>query len=128
MLVRISRGVHVDLSSGTVRFFASKSDIFEVHAEEAMIRSQDGQAADATISILQPKLLEIQARRGSLNFTHRQGFRTLPEGQTYRIYLDSPERTGAEPAGGASAGGSSGNKVTYHAIHSGNQPISPAQP
>jgi hypothetical protein len=104
----------------------------------------DSCVAALAVLILQPKVLEIQARRGSLNFTHRQEFRTLPEGQTYRIYLDSPERSEAEPAGGASAGGSSGSKVTYYivgagaasaiawvtynAIHSGNQPISPTKP
>lgn len=141
-LLRITGGIHVDLSSGTLRFTSNESRVVEVHAEDATIRSQSGQATDATISIVQPKVLQVDARRGSLDFSYREEFRSLPQGQIYRIYLDSPEQT--QTAGGASAGGKAGTKVayyilgagaagviawlTYEAVHSGNQAISPARP
>ncbi|HVM75918.1 MAG TPA: hypothetical protein VMT75_09770 [Candidatus Saccharimonadales bacterium] len=142
-LVRVSNGVHVDLSSGAVRFSANELQMVEVHAEDATIGSQIGRATDATVGILQPKVLQIDARRGDLSFTYRQEFRVLPEGQVYRIYLDTPDRseTGASigvqvGAGskvayyilGAGAAGAGISWMTYGAIHSGNQPISPAKP
>jgi len=142
-LTRVSRGVHIDLSSGTVRFAANESQIVEVHAEDATIRSQDGRVSDATITILQPKVLQIEARHGKLDFTYRQEFRNLPEGQVYRIYLDSPDRSDNETSAGGQVG-SAGSKVayyivgagaaggiawlTYAAIHGGNQPLSPTKP
>lgn len=144
MLMRISNGVHIDLSAGTLRFVANSSQVVEIHAEDATIRSQNGQATDATVSIFQPKALQIDARRGGLNFACRQEYRLLPEGQVYRIYLDSPERSEADSTGGVGTGNGVGSKVTYYivgaagtgaiawatyeAIHSGNQPISPAKP
>jgi len=141
-LMRIAAGVHVDLSSGTLRFFAAEAQVVEVHAEGAMIRSQTGQSTDATVSIVQPKVLQIDAHRGSLNFIYRQEFRMLPAGQIYRIYLDSPEGPETETSPGAQIGGAA-SKVTYilgagaagaiawatySAIHAGNAPISPAKP
>ena len=142
-LMRIAAGVHVDLSSGTLRFSAAEGQVVEVHAEEAMIRLQDGKSTDATVTIVQPKVLQIDAHRGSLNFTYHQEFRVLPAGQIYRIYLDSPGSDETETSPGAQIGGA-GSKVTYYivgagaagaiawatynAIHSGNAPISPAKP
>lgn len=142
-LTRVSRGVHIDLSSGTVRFAANETQIVEVHAEDATIRSQDGRVSDATITILQPKVLQIEARRGSLDFTYRREFRMLPEGQVYRIYLDTPDRPDSEASAGGQIG-AAGSKVayyivgagaaggiawvTYAAIHGGNPPLSPTKP
>jgi len=142
-LTRVSRGLHIDLSTGTVRFAANASQIVEVHAEDATIRSQDGKLSDATISILQPKVLQIETRRGSLDFTYRQEFRNLPEGQVYRIYLDAPDRPDNEASAGVQvavagskvayyivgAGAAGGIAwITYAAIHTGNQPLSPTKP
>ena len=142
-LMHIAAGVHVDLSSGTLRFSAAEAQVVEVHADEAMIRSQNGQSTDATLTMVQPRVPQIDARRGSLNFTYHQEFRLLPAGQIYRIYLDSPDgpetetSPGAQIAGGGSkvtyyivGAGAAGAIVwaTYYAIHSGNAPISPAIP
>jgi len=142
-LVRISDGMHADLDAGTLRFSCDESQIVEVQAAGAMIRPQRGKPADAGVSILGPKILQIDARRGNLEFSYGQTFRDLPEGQTYRIDLDAPDRseseagTGAQPGGlarqvtyyilAAGAGGATG-WLTYQAVHSGNTPISPAKP
>lgn len=144
ILMRISGGVHIDLSAGTLRFTSHSSQVVEVHAEDAALRSQNGQSTDATVTILQPKVLQIDARRGALSFSYRQEYRLLPEGQIYRIDLDSPERSETEVSEGTGTGNGVGSKVTYYiigaggagaiawvtyeAIHSGNQPISPAKP
>lgn len=84
VLVRISDGVHADLSAGTLRFSTIASQVIEVHAEDAIIRSSN-EPTDATVSIVQPKVLQIDARRGNLAFSYRSEFRRLLEGQIYRI-------------------------------------------
>lgn len=53
--------------------------------------------------------------RGNLDFSYREEFRSLPEGQTYPIYLDSP----AEPQVAAGSGGAKASitgKVAYFMV------------
>jgi hypothetical protein len=64
--------------------------MIEVHAEEALVRPDSNQRTQVLATILSPKVQQITARHGGLDFIYRQEFRNLPEGQTYRIYLDSP--------------------------------------
>lgn len=142
-LLPISSGMHIDLTAGTIYLSAAENEVVEVHAEEALLRPEYNQLTQAQIAILAPKVLQVTAPHGGLNLRYREEFRNLPEGETYRIYLDAP----AEPQGAAGAGGQKPwipRKVTYfilgagavgltiwgihEAMGSGNQPISPAKP
>jgi len=139
----IGGGLHVDLSAGSLFFSAAENEAVEVHAEEALIRPESSQPTQATVTILSAKVLQIAARRGALNFNYRQEFRVLPEGETYRIYLDTPTAPGSAAEVVAAKGGGA-SKVTYFivgagiggltawgihaATSSGNGPISPAVP
>jgi len=142
-LVPIRGGMHVDMDAGSLHFSAAEKEVVEVHAEEALLRPESDQATQALVTILAPKVLQIRTQHGGLNLSYREEFRNLPEGETYRIYLDAPaEPQGSAGAGAETAGGAS--KVTYFivaagaagltvwAIHgalsSGNNPISPAKP
>jgi hypothetical protein len=114
-----------------------------VHAEKALIRPGSCQPTQATVTILSPNVLQIVARQGGLSFSYRQEFRVLPEGETYRIYLDAPSDRGSAAEVVAAKGGGV-SKVTYFivragvgtltawgihaAVPSGNEPISPAKP
>ncbi len=142
-LYPISGGMHVDMSAGSLYFSGAENEAIEVHVAEALLRPESNQPTQAVITILAPKVLQVTARHGGLNFTYRQEFRNLPEGETYRIYLDAPAEAqvaagiGSQKAGvagkvayfimGAGAGG-----VTGWGLHaagtSGNGPISPAKP
>jgi len=93
----IDNGAHVDLTAGTVSFNSPENGIVEIHAEEAFLRPEKNQLTQAEVSILAPGVLQIRAQRGDLAFRYREEFQVLPEGATYRIYLDSP----AEPEGSA---------------------------
>src|SRR5271157_4695367 len=136
-------GAHVDLNAGTVAFRSPENVIVEIHAEEAFLRPEKNQLTQAEVSILAPGVLQIGARRGDLAFRYREEFQVLPEGATYRIYLDSP----AEPEGSAHSDaqkphrlrkvsyfvvGSAGAGLTawgiYEAAHSGSGMESPAKP
>jgi hypothetical protein len=139
----IDSGAHVDLTAGTVSFSSPENGIVEIHAEEAFLRPEENQLTQAEVSILAPGVLQIRARRGDLAFRYREEFQVLPEGATYRIYLDSP----AEPQSTAGSGaqkshrlrkvsyfvvGTAGAGLTawgiYEFIHSGRGPESPPKP
>jgi hypothetical protein len=89
----IDFGAHVDLNAGTVAFLSPENGIVEIHAEEAVLRPEKNQLTQAEVTILRPRMLQVRARRGDLAFRYHEEFQVLPEGETYRIYLDSP----AEP-------------------------------
>jgi hypothetical protein len=139
----IDGGAHVDLGAGTVSFSSPENGIVEIHAEEAFLRPEKSQLTQAEVTILAPSVLQIRARRGDLAFRYREEFQVLPEGATYRIYLDSP----AAPPGIAGSGAQGSHrlrKVSYFVVgtvgvgltawgiyeftHSGSSIESPAKP
>jgi hypothetical protein len=102
------------MNAGSLYFSTAENDAADVHGEEAMLRSDSGQPTQARITIFAPKVLVLQVStvHGGLNFSYREEFRNLPEGQTYRIYLDAP----AEPQMAAGSGGAKSSitgKVAY---------------
>jgi hypothetical protein len=105
------------MSIGSLHFSGVENTSVEVHAEDALIWPAGPQPTQGSIVIVAPKLLQITAEHGNLNFSYRDEFRTLPEGQTFRIYLDSP--TGPDDA---SVGGGQkariGSKVGYFIVGS----------
>ena len=142
-IISVDGGMHVDMSSGSMHFSAREQEVVEVHVEDATVRPASSQPSQAWVTMLAPRVLQITAERGSLDFSCRDEFRNLPEGQTYRIYLDSPtgpegvDATGVQKAGrarkvtyfilGAGAAGAISWGI-YDALSSGNLPISPAKP
>ncbi len=139
----IDGGAHVDLTAGTVSFGSPENAIVEIHAEEAFLRPEKNRLTQAEVTILGPSVLQVRAQRGDLAFRYREEFQVLPEGATYRIYLDSP----AEPQGTGGSGaqeshrlrkvsyfvmGAAGAGLTgwgiYEAAHSGSGMESPAKP
>lgn len=117
-LVRIFYGTHADLSAGALRFSSDETQIVEVHAEGAMIRSKHGKATDASVTILGPKILQIDARRGDLEFSYGLTFRSLSEAQTYRIDLDVPDKSESEADSSAQSGGLA-RQVAYYILAAG---------
>jgi hypothetical protein len=88
ILQRSGNGAHIDLEAGS----------------------------QAQILMFAPKVLQITTRQGSLDFVYGKEFRVLPEGQTYRIYLESEDGPGTPPPAGSGTekpGQSTGTKVAY---------------
>ena len=142
-LYGIDGGAHVDLTAGTLAFRSPEDGIVEIHAEEAYLRPEKSEVTQAEVTIFAPGVLQVHATRGNLAFRYREEFQVLPEGETYRIYLDSP----AEPQGPAGAGAQGSTrlrKVSYFVVgtagaglpawgiyefaHSGRGIESPAKP
>jgi len=119
-------GAHVDLAAGSVFVSSAKKNPLEVHAEDALLRPHGVQDVEARVLLFAPKVLQVTTRVGSLDFSYHGEFRVLPEGQTYRIYLESdaaPEAQGPAGAGSGNSGGqaqtagmSTGTKVAYFIV------------
>lgn len=104
----IGEGAHVDLLAGAVFFSSAQKNPLEVHTEDAMLRPHGDQITEARIMMYAPKVLQITTRLGSLDFSYHGDFRVLPEGQTFRIYLDSDAAPEAQGPAGAGSGSTSG--------------------
>jgi|SRR5579859_172161 len=115
-LQRSGDGAHVDLEAGSVYLWSAESNPVEVHVEGALLRPHGAHNAQAQILVFAPKILQITTRQGSLDFFYHAEFRVLPEGQSYRIYLESdddPQGTSGAGNIGKKAGMSTGTKVAY---------------
>ena len=143
-LQRIENGAHVDMEGGSTFFTAPEMVVIEVHVADALFRPEPGHATQAEVRQLGPKVIQVSAMKGNLEFRYRSEFQLIPEGETYRLYLDAPAEpqkpagTGAPAVGishkvaiyivaGAVAGVATGWGV-HELIESGSGPESPAKP
>jgi len=142
VLFHITGGIHVDVETGSVYFNGAPGEVAEMHVGDAFLRTATKEASQVRLIILAPNVLQVTAQKGGLNFSYRQEFRYLPEGLTYRIYLDAPAEPQMDAVDAAKAG--IAGKVAYFimggaaagaaawGIHEivagGNPPISPAKP
>ena len=142
-MFHIADGIHVDVAIGAVYFNGAPGELAEMHVGDAFLRTAAKEASQVRLIILAPNVLQVTAQKGGLNFSYRQEFRYLPEGLTYRIYLDAPAEPQMDAVDNAARAGIAG-KVAYFimggatgsaaawGIHSivagGNPPISPAKP
>jgi hypothetical protein len=118
-LQRTGDGAHVDLDAGSAYLWSAESNPLEVHLEGALLRPHGVHQVQAQILMFAPKILEITTRQGSVDFSCGKEFRVLPEGQTYRIYLESEDDPrSATDAGSVTgkAGLSTGTKVAYFIV------------
>ena len=76
--------------AGSVFFATPGSAMVEIHIADAFSRPESNQATQAEVKMMEPKVLQVSAMRGNLELTYRSGFQLIPEGETYRIYLDGP--------------------------------------
>jgi hypothetical protein len=118
-LQRSGDGAHVDLDAGAVYLWSAESNPLEVHVEGALVRPHGVHQVQAQILMFAPKILQITTRHGSMDFSYGKEFRVLPEGQTYRIYLETEEDPrGASGTGddAQKAGISTATKVAYFIV------------
>jgi hypothetical protein len=115
-LRRSGDGTHVDLDEGAIYIWSAESNPLEVHSEGPLLRPHGGHQVQVQVLVFAPKVLQITTRQGSVDFWYGKEFRALPEGQTYRIYLESEDGSRTPPPAGSGtekAGLSTGAKVAY---------------
>lgn len=110
-------GAHVDMDYGSISLVSAEKNPLELHVEGALLRPHGSQLTQTQVFIYAPRVLQITTRLSSVDFSYHGEFRVLPEGQTYRIYLDS-EAEPQEPAGAGAgtAGMATATKVTYFIV------------
>jgi ferric-dicitrate binding protein FerR (iron transport regulator) len=115
-LQRSGDGAHVDLDTGAVYVWSAESNPLEVHVEGALLQPHGGHQVQAQVLMYAPKIVQITTQQGSLDFSYGKEFRVLPEGETYRIYLESEDDPRGAPEPGTDTrkqGTSTGTKVAY---------------
>jgi len=118
-LQRSGDGAHVDLDAGAVYLWSAESNPLEVHVEGALVRPHGVHQVQVQILMFAPKILQITVRHGSVDFSYGKEFRVLPEGQTYRIYLETeedPRGTSGTADDTQKAGISTATKVAYFIV------------
>jgi hypothetical protein len=118
-LQRTGDGAHVDVDTGSVYLWSVESNPLEAHVEGATLRAHGGHNTQGQVLMIAPKILQITTRQGSLDFFYHAEFRVLPEGQMYRIYLESEDdpRGASEPGKDPQKPGlSTGAKVAYFIV------------
>jgi hypothetical protein len=118
-LQRSGDGAHVDLDAGAVYLWSAESNPLEVHVEGALVRPHGVHQVQVQILMFAPKILQITTRHGSVDFSYRKEFRVLPEGQTYRIYLETEEDPRGTPGAAddtQKAGIATATKVAYFIV------------
>src|ERR1700675_4533482 len=118
-LQRTGEGAHVDLDAGSMYLWSAESSPLEVHVGGALLRPHGNRSVQAQILMFTPKILQITTRQGSLDFSYHAELRVLPEGQTYRIHLESQDDPRGTPEAGdqaEKAGMSTAAKVAYFIV------------
>jgi len=87
----IPGGTVAKLTLGTMVFSSARPGAMSVEVGEAHIRPATDQPTVAQISIVGPKVIDIRAQRGSLQFSYAGQIQIVSEGAAYRFVLDPPD-------------------------------------
>jgi hypothetical protein len=98
----IPGGALAQLTGGTLVFSSAKASAMDIEIAQAHIRPAGDQPTVAQITVAGPKMMDIRAKRGSLQFSYNGETQLIPEGSAYRFVLDPPDEettiTDASPA------------------------------
>jgi preprotein translocase subunit SecG len=84
-------GVSVELSRGSLAFFAKATAVLAIRANGALSRPVAGMPTRAQVQVAGSKKLVIFVQQGSLEFTYHDESAKLEEGKGYQVLLDAPE-------------------------------------
>lgn len=87
----LANGTQAQLQNGTVVFSTTRATGLELIADEAFIHPFADGPTVAQVTIVGPKELQINARRGDLQFSYGGETEKLAGGASYRILLDQPD-------------------------------------
>jgi hypothetical protein len=94
----ISGGMLAQLTGGRLVFSSAKAAAMDIEIAQAHVRPVADQPTVAQISVVGPKIIDIRAQRGALQFSYDGETQLIPEGSAYRFVLDPPEEeTLSEP-------------------------------
>jgi len=87
-LHRLRNGTQAHLRTGGLIFSSVRASAMEILANDAFIRPAADVPTVAQVTLVDPKELQITARRGALEFSYHSETENIAEGASYRIVLD----------------------------------------
>ena len=111
-LQSVPGGAIAKLTSGRVVFSSAKAAAMEIEFAQARVRPESDQPTVAQISIAGPKIVDVRAQRGSVQFSYHGQTQLVREGSAYRFVLDPSDEDVAASA--ASASGLPPQRTTQH--------------
>ena len=87
----VSGGTLAQLTGGTLVFSSAKAAAIDIEISQAHVRATSDQPTVAQISVASPRMIDIRAKRGSLQFSYNGETQLVPEGSAYRFVLDPSE-------------------------------------
>lgn len=99
LLLEKPDGVRAELRSGTVVFSSTGERAIELRASEARIRPRTSLPTLAQITLVGPYELLLTCRRGELEVTIGDEIHAVPEGTSYRVFIEPevPNPQGGPP-------------------------------
>lgn len=91
-LKQTSSGVSAKLLGGTLAVSTAKGGEIELRASDARIRSRDGGAMHAEVTLVSAKEVLVTSRRGTLEIMVDEQTQVVPESTTYRVLIESPAK------------------------------------
>jgi hypothetical protein len=88
---------------GTAMFSTGRGASFGLCFGDARVYPQSAAPVAGQVTVVSPKELLVSSRRGSLTVTVGDETQIVPEGKSYRVFLDTP--AGPEDAPGPGPGG-----------------------
>jgi hypothetical protein len=96
------------LLEGSATFSTANAKAFVVHMSTAAIRPRSDEPTIGQVTVLGAKQLLVKCARGALTLTVDDDSRVIPEGMSYRVFLDPAEAPGAQSQPPAQGAGSKG--------------------
>lgn len=90
MVNQTSTGVSATVKYGTLAASAPNAAALEMHADEALIRSQGNGEMRAQVTVVNSKELIVKAERGNLEITFDGQTEIVAESTAYRVFIDPP--------------------------------------
>jgi len=106
------------LLQGTATFSTGNARAFTLFASHAVVRSQSDAPTIGQVTYLSDKELLVASKRGPLTVTIDGETQLIPEGSSYRVFLDTLAQ-GPEGAGAGKGNGQNNKKSAGAPLHAG---------
>ncbi len=94
-------GIHAELERGTAGFASGSSDIVELEALGAMVRSRSGEASHGRVTIVGGNELVVTSFRGPFDISIDGDTHSIGDGQSYRVQIvDAQDQGGGKNGSG----------------------------
>jgi hypothetical protein len=81
-------GTLAQITGGTLVFSSAQSGAMDVEFAQAHIRAAGNEPTVAQVSVVNPRMVEVRASRGTVEFSYKDETQSIPAGKSAKILLD----------------------------------------